>query len=101
MRSNEDRIAAMHKRAAKYRKYRTIQIMSIGTAFVLAVIASLYIPAIADTGSFVTAYESMTASIFSNGNALLLFVIAIVAFLLGASVTIFCFYLKRWYERMD
>ena len=101
MRSNEDRIAAMHKRAAKYRKYRTIQITSIGTAFVLAVIASLYIPAIADTGSFVTAYESMTASIFSNGNALLLFVIAIVAFLLGASVTIFCFYLKRWYERMD
>lgn len=101
MRSNDERIAAMHRRAAKYRKYRKIQTTSIATAFVLAIVTGLFLPKIAETESFVTTYEGMAASIFSNGNALLLFVIAIIAFLLGVSVTIFCFYLKRWYERMD
>jgi hypothetical protein len=43
----------------------------------------------------------MYASMFGNSNALGLIVIAIIAFLLGVSVAIFCFRLKDWKERKD
>ena len=43
----------------------------------------------------------MSASLFSGSGALGYIVIALLSFLLGVSVTVFCFRLKKWQDERD
>ncbi len=97
MRTNEERVTAMHQRAVKYRKYIMIRNTGICMALLLTIMAGLYIPKV-EIGDLGSISDGMVASIFNDTNILYLIVIAVIAFLLGVSVTIFCFYLKKWYE---
>ena len=66
----------------------------------LTIMAGLLIPRV-EIGDIEMVSNGMVASIFNDASSLYLVLIAVIAFLLGVSVTIFCFYLKKWYERID
>ena len=98
MRSNEERIAVMYERAVKLKKIRNIQIVSfsavlIATVFIAVSLSSIKIK---DLG---TVPSGMNASVFYETDHLLSIVIALVSFLLGISVTVLCFYIKKIYGR--
>lgn len=107
MRTNEERIAEMHKRAAELEKQkragrvRIIQALSVAACFVAAILMAVYVPGVSAKLVPETAPGSMNASIFAGGNALGYIVIAVIAFLLGTAVTIFCFRLKKWQDEND
>lgn len=101
MRSDEQRIIAMHKRAEQIKQkrdaFRTWGIIGVSAAACIAVIVltGLAIPSVLkDTGTF-TRDPGMSASIFASGSALGFIVIAILAFLLGVSFTVLCYRMKR------
>ena len=101
MRTNEERIAAMHRRAFELKQERTdrrIKTMQYGS-FALALAAVLMLafsmPRFSDRIVQGTIPAGMNASIFAQGEALGFVVVAILSFALGIAVTIFCFYLKR------
>ena len=100
MRTNEERIAVMHERAATLRKIRNMQIASMATVFVAAVLIAAFFPfdELMKQGSILS---GMNASVFYESNHLVSIVIAIISFLLGVSVTIFCFYLKETYRSQE
>ena len=100
MRTNEERIKALHTRADKYRRYERIRNTSICVSLMLTIMAGLLIPRV-EIGDIEMISDGMVASIFNGTSSLYLILIAVIAFLLGVSVTIFCFYLKKWYERID
>ncbi len=101
MRSDEERILEMHKRAEQIghkndvlRMWGTSAVL-VAACIVVIVLAGLVIPlALNDTQSF-TQDKSISASIFASGSALGFVVIGILAFFLGVSVTIFCYRMKR------
>ena len=101
MRTNEERIAAMHTRAEQLNKeyrrkrVRVLQAVSAAACFAVIVMLSVFIPGL--SGALVPQASSadMSASIFSGSRLLECAVIGILAFLLGVSVTIFCFRLKK------
>ena len=102
MRTNEERIELMHQRAAQFRKEETdrririVQIASVGLVLIVVILFACFMPHIAGTSVQEDVPVNMNASIFSNTKVLSFIVIAILAFLSGAAVTIFCFYLKKW-----
>ncbi|MBR4470203.1 MAG: hypothetical protein IKS54_02665 [Erysipelotrichaceae bacterium] len=100
MRTNEERITALHSRVVKYRRYRRIRNTGICISLMMCVLETLLIPCV-DIGDIEMVSNGMVASIFNDASSLYLVLIAVLAFLLGVSVTIFCFYLKKWYERID
>ena len=109
MRTNEDRVKAMHARAAelgKQRRARQVRIMqSAGAVVSLAavIVFALFMPRLPDGGAGDPAgpVGSMNASIFGDSAALGYIVVAVIAFLLGVSVAVFCFKLKQWQEDKD
>ena len=107
MRSDEERIAAMHRRAAELEKKKrfrhTLIIQAFGTAACLALVVLLAaaMPEITAPRLPQTAQENMNASIFSNSSALSFIVIAMLSFLLGVSATIFCFRLKKYRDEEE
>ena len=104
MRTNEERIAALHKRAAEIereehgRKMQFIQLTLTAACFMVIIALGIFIPDFAETLAPVSGTGNMNASILSENGALGYIVIGIIAFVLGAFVTIFCFKLK---ERQD
>lgn len=109
MRTNEERIISMHDRARELnkqlraRRVKVIQSAGAIASFAAVIVLALFMP---DTASFstdsaVTAPGEMNASIFAGSEVLGYIVIAIIAFLLGMSVTVFCFRLKRWQREKD
>lgn len=109
MRTNEERIAAMHSRAAElnkqHRAHKVRVLQSAGATIALAatIMLAIFMPRIADFNTVPAegASDSMNASVFSDSGALGLIVIAIIAFLLGVSTAIFCFRLKEWKDDKD
>ena len=107
MRTNEERIAAMHKRAAeleKEKRQRTaaiIQAVSVAACFAAVIMLAFLMPGFSQTFISENSQGSMSASIFSESRVLGYIVIGILAFLLGAAVTIFCFRLKSWQKDKD
>lgn len=102
MRSTEERIALMHKRAEEYgkksrrQKVLIAQAASIIICLAAVITAAVMMPGFEDiTMSGVTSGE-MNASIFSQSPVLGYIVIGIIAFLLGTAVTVLCFRLKKW-----
>lgn len=102
MRTDEERIKAMHKRAARLERDRRMQKsrrLGAGCAalgFVLVLILAVFMPDI--SGALAPAGESgsMNASIFSGSSALGYIVTGLLAFILGSAVTLFCYRLKKW-----
>lgn len=103
MRSNEERVAAVKRRIAqreKQRQRRRIQLVALSsTAASLALITgfSFLVPGIV---AQVTCGEyddfTMAANIFGNGVVLGYAVIALLAFVLGACVTVLCYRLRQF-----
>ena len=107
MRTNEERIAAMHRRAAELkieqrrRQARFAGATGVALCLALVILLALWMPgaSAAVTGSSMPA--GMSASIFAGSGALGYLVVAIVAFLLGVCVTVFCVRLRKWRDETD
>ena len=105
MRTGEERIAAMHARADELKnrqrehRVRIMQAVSIVIAVVAVVLLAVFMPQIQpEAGAASSLPGNMQASIFADSGALGYVVIAVIAFLLGSAVTIFCFRLKKWQD---
>lgn len=114
MRTDEERIKAMHARAEeieKEQRRRRVRIAQLGTAaasFAAVILLAVFMPQLtqatpgsAPGNSAPAAPVDMQASIFGDSGALEYVVIAVIAFLLGAFVTAFCFRLKNWQDKKD
>ena len=105
MRTKEERIAAMHARAAELQREKRKRLtrltggISIVLCLALVVALAVWMPqlSVALPGT----PEGMSASIFSASGTLGYIVVALLAFLLGVSVTVFCLRLKKWREDQD
>ena len=101
MLTNEERIAKMHARASdiqrkkRERNTRIIQSASFAFCLTAVIVFAIYVYQIKDKLISATVTDSMSASIFSDSSMLGIIVIAVIAFLLGVSVTVFCFWLKK------
>jgi membrane protein DedA with SNARE-associated domain len=109
MRTNEERIAEMHARAKELnRQKRTHRVRILQSAFAAAcfaavILMAVYMPKTVTllTDSAAASSEDMQASIFIRSGAIGYVVIAVIAFLLGMTVTVFCFCLKKWQEEKE
>ncbi len=107
MRTNEDRITMLHQQAAvlynedRDRRFRTF--CAAGAAVCICILAaiSMLIPRTVSNSFIEDTAESMNASIFSGSPVLSYLVIAILAFMLGITVTVFCFRLKKYLDEKD
>ncbi len=98
MRTNEERITAMHQRADQIQKTRNIQLASSAVVLLCVILIAVFLPAVGKMKLDMIP-SGANASIFYETNHLFSVVIAVVSFLLGVSVTILCFYIKKVYER--
>ena len=102
MRTNEERILAMHQRAGEIgrevraKKARVYGSVSLAAGLMAAVLIAVMVPDMVQSISTEQVSNAMMASIFTNSTALGYIVVAVLAFLLGAAVTIFCFHLRKW-----
>ncbi len=107
MRTNDERLAAMHRRAGELtREKRKRQTIFVGAAscalgLALVIVLGLWMPSAAPALSHETASAGMSASMFSSAGALSYIVEGLLAFLLGICVTLFCIRLKKWREDSD
>ena len=105
MRTHEERIAAMHSRAAELnkaqrkRKVRIMQFAGSAVAFAATIMLAVFMPRISDFETNTNAWP--TGSVFADSGALGYIVIAIIAFLLGVALTMFCIRLSEWQKRKD
>ena len=107
MRSGEERLAAMHRRAEELsaeRRKRNGRISAavgiLGLAAVLAVLVSGQLRPAAQLPAG-TAPGTMQGSLLSGSGMLGYIVLAILAFLLGVFFTVFCYRLKRRQDRKE
>ena len=101
MRTNEERIAAMHVRANEIKKEdgvrrnRIIEVSSIAAGIVLVILLAVAMPGYAGLLTPEATTDAMSASIFSESSALAYIVIGALSFLLGITATLFAFRLKK------
>lgn len=107
MRTNEERIRAMHERAAELesekrrRNAGLLSSLSVAAGFIIVICLSFYLHGVNGTINSAVSAGEMSASIFADSSVLGFVVIGIVAFLLGAAVTLFCMYLKNWKDEKE
>ena len=105
MRTNEERIAAMHSRASELNKaqrahkVRIMQSVGVVVACAATIMLAIFIPHVSTFE--VSPYPGTTGSIFADSGAVGYIVIATVAFLLGTALTMFCYRLREWQIRKD
>ena len=106
MRTDEERILAMHRRAAQFEKERRVmrsRLLGAGSVvFCLALVLGFaaYIPIVSKMIAPAEPSENMHASIFANSPVLGYIVTGLLAFFLGIAVTIFCYRLKKWQQEI-
>ena len=105
MRTNEERLAAMHRRAAELTKQKRMkQSLITGAAGIAGCVMMLILLVVRISGISTALQEDpaagamMSASIFAGNSSLSYIIVGIIAFLLGVSVTVFCFRLKKWQD---
>ena len=101
----------MHKRAAeieqKQRKVCALacQCAAAAGAFAAVLILAVFVPHFMQgkqaAGELPAVRENMLATVFGGNSVLGYIVIATIAFCLGALVTAFCFYLRKWQKKKD
>ena len=107
MRTNEERIAALHARAAELEKekseqrVRILQAVSATVCFAAVIVLAFLMPGFSENFAGGSPQNGMSASMLSGSRALGYIVIGIVAFMLCVSVSIFCFRLKKWQDDKD
>lgn len=107
MHTNEERISTLHNLAAQLKKKdqnrKTAAVMILSAAVCICILAGIavLISQVSPSGFTEDAPGIMSASIFSGSSVLGFLVIAILAFLLGISFTIFCFRLKKYRDGKD
>ncbi|MCR5829057.1 MAG: DUF4179 domain-containing protein [Lachnospiraceae bacterium] len=101
MRTDEERLSAMHKRVEQLeernRNRKTWGITAAVVALSLAIIvfAAIGVDVGVGNSQTLTIGESMSASIFASSAAIGYVVIGILAFILGIGVAILCYRLRR------
>ena len=101
MRTDEERLSAMHKRAEQIEhrnhslKTWGITAVAVAASIALIVLVGLSMPGIVEKTQTLTLDQGMSASVFSSSSILGFVAIGIMAFALGITVTILCFRLKR------
>ncbi|MBQ6508980.1 MAG: hypothetical protein IJI07_05840 [Flexilinea sp.] len=107
MRTNEERIAALHGRVSQLKQERKNRqfaaICSVSGAVCLGFLLGMAVlmQGVSNRGFIDGASDAMNASIFTDSGSLAYVVIAILAFLLGITVTVFCFRMKKWLDEKD
>ncbi|MBR6474778.1 MAG: hypothetical protein IKS98_04950 [Lachnospiraceae bacterium] len=105
LKSNEQRIAEMHKRAAmivhnereaKAKIYYVCAGLVAAAAMFFIVFILPGISGISGAGTVNGSADVMVGSIFTDGDALNYIVVGICAFVLGVILTIFCYRLNKW-----
>lgn len=107
MRTNEERITALHSRALELKRERRNQQLAAFCALsgVVCLGLSIGIAVMVHDISAIrfnnAASDTMSGSIFSGSDSLVYIVIGILAFLLGVTVTVLCFRMKKWMDEKD
>lgn len=107
MRTNEQRLAALHARGAQLQKARrdrrVLLLSAVGTAVCLgaALLPVLLAPDFPGETGLRSAGNAISASLFAESPVLYTLAIVIVAFLLGVTATLFCLRLRAWHERQE
>ena len=105
MRTDEERIAAMHARATELnkqyraRKVRVMQCIGAAVSVAATIMLAVFMPKITEYNA--DPVSGSSASVLNNSGDLGYVVIAIIAFLLGVAGTMFCYRLREWKERKD
>ena len=105
MRTDKERIQEMHKIAMKLerekrsRNVRMISAACVLISFVVITALAASMPGLSGTIVSADTGGNMRASIFSGSSVLLYSVIAILAFLLGVTVTVFCYRLRNQQDK--
>ena len=107
MRSYDDRLAALNKRASEIekeqRKKRILAAQAACVCLCLALLGTLaaFMPQLT-VNPLPETSNGMNASIFSKSSTLGFLVTGILSFMLGIAVSLFCMYLNRWNkEKID
>ena len=107
MRTTEERIAEMYRRRERIvregenRRLTGICALSAAACFAILTGVAMMMSRFSGTVLAGGPADSMNASIFSGSETLGYIVISILAFLLGITVTVFCFRLKKWMDEKD
>lgn len=106
MRTDDERISAMHRRAAELKierrhvRVRVIQTASAVCCCAAVILLAVMVPGISGMGTG-SGNTDMNASLFANSPFLGYAVIGIIAFALGITVTVLCYQMKRWQDKKD
>lgn len=107
MRTDAERLEAMHKRAEEitaesFNKKKKIYYIAASFVAMAAIIAlAVYMPTLNAEIKEAAANTEMSASMFNDSSALSYILIGIVAFLLGVAVTIFCYKVGKIQKETD
>ena len=107
MRSNSERIEAAHSRAAQIRREKrrrqtaVAQTVSFSACLAVVIAFAFFVYGVKDRLISEAAPAGMRASIFAGSGVLGFITVAVIAFMLGVSVTVFCFRLKKHQDEKD
>ncbi|MBQ1390304.1 MAG: hypothetical protein IIY82_01015 [Firmicutes bacterium] len=107
MRTSEERLAKMYQRAGELRQQRRnrtvlgLQAAVSGLTLTAVILLAVFLPRFAVGGDPGQIPDNLRASIFTESPMLSYVVIAVLAFLLGIMVTVFCFYLRKLQQGND
>ena len=99
MRTSEERVAELHRRMAAMkqakarRKYRLICAAAYAACLTVTVLAAMGVSRLPVQAGAAT--NGITGSVFAGNDALGYIVVGLLALILGAMVTVFCFRLRR------
>ena len=102
LKSNEQRIAEMHRRASNIDKNdRQVKVKLYYICAAAVTAAAMFfivfiLPGMSGNSALSETFDGMYGSVFSEGTALNYIVVGILAFVLGVALTIFCYKLNKW-----
>ena len=102
LKSNEQRIIEMHRRASnieqndKQLKVKLYYICAAVTTAAAMFFIVFILPGMSGNSELSGSFSGMYGSVFGEGNALNYIVVGILAFVLGVALTIFCYKLNKW-----
>ena len=106
MRTNDERIEAMYRRAQemetenRIHRTRTMQTVCAAFGFLLVVALASFMPVLSDKIAPHSTDFNMNGSILSGNGMLGYIVIGIIAFALGIAVTVFCYQIRQAMMKM-
>lgn len=105
MRTDEERIAAMHDRADRLERQKRnritvfVNVAAAAACLAIIVLAGIMIPGVLKDSPVPIQDQGMSASVFSSGSGPGFVVVGLLSFVLGVLLTILCYRLKQWKDR--